>query len=93
MYQAYVSDWRPSRVRSFNSLEEAKSWIRLGFNDSGGYPKYGLDVKTPLDGKKYREHFFFVAHYAFATAKFFHEIYLSPVILFGGEEPTISMRA
>lgn len=92
-YIAFVRDARNKRTQSFINLEAARHWLGLGFEDSGGYPKYGGNIQPITNNKHYREHYLFVAHYAFSTPKFFQEIYLDPQIIFGGEEPTMAMRA
>lgn len=60
--------------------------------NAGGYPLIYGEVKK-IDDKKYFEHSLFSAHYVFSTPSFFQEIYLDPLITFGGEEHTMALRA
>jgi hypothetical protein len=65
----------------------------MGFNDGGGYPKFGGDIKQVINNKNYYEHYLFSGHFAFSRPQFFEEISLDPFIQFAGDECIIALRA
>jgi hypothetical protein len=57
--------------------------------------KYIKPKNSPVDwsGIDYFEHYFISAHFLFADKRFISEIMPDPLLLFGGEEVTTSVRA
>jgi hypothetical protein len=90
-YIGLICSWFGVFTETFDTWDKLYDWISTGHNDSGRYPQIGVETKDA--SFDYYEHQGWLAHFVFSRPEVFFDILPDPLIMFGGEEPTLALRA